>query len=824
MARGFTLDVRAAIRSLLASPTISIAAALTLALAVGATTALFSVANGLILRPLPVRDPHRLVTITSETALRFGFRGGAGWNYEMWERLRPRLEPFDGGFAWMQQEVELSDAGVSHPVEVIFASGDFFTTLGVQAAAGRIFAAADDVRGGGPAGAVAVVSHDLWQRRFNGAATVVGSRLLLEGTLVTIIGVTPRGFRGVDVGQPFDIAMPLGVESMIRGRRAVVESPSALMLTVMLRLKPAQSIPAAASTLHAMQADIVGSRVPGILKEPIVLVSAATGISDRSRLRQQYEKPLVILLIVSGLVLLVVCVNIANLFVVRAAARRRELSVRVAVGAPPWRLARQLFVEGLSLGGVSAAAGMILAVWASRALVAQLPTPAGVAAIDLPIDWRVMAFVSAVTMAAVVLFATAPAVYAARVPSIEALRQDRSGGGRGTGVLIGGLIAAQVALSLVLLAAAGVFARTLGRLADVPLGFDPNGMVVMTVNASRSAGDGAARMRLYERILDAAAALPGVSRAAGSPWTPFGGGGGGLLTDARGRRADIGGQVAFNFVTPGWFETYRTAVRAGRDFDRRDGAGAPRVAIVNEALRRRTLGSGDALGATIEAGPCGSGGCSVIGVVEDALYGRSLRDRPPPTIYVPFAQSANQGSPDRPFRVSIRADGNPTRLASTLTETVRAIDPAVTMTLRSLDRDVRASLTQERLVASLAGFFGVLALLLSAIGLYGVTSFAVSSRRAEIAIRLALGGRPPEIVRTLVTRIAVFVVLGTGIGVLTASWLARYVTPLLYGLEPRDPATLAASTVILAAIAGIAALIPAWRATRVEPAHVLRQQ
>jgi predicted permease len=637
---------------------------------------------------------------------------------------------------------------------------------------------------------------------------------------VTIIGVAPRGFRGVDVGQPFDVAMPLGVEALIRGPRSVVANRSALLLTVMLRLNAAQTMSAATATLRAMQPEIVGSGVPQNLQEPFVLVSASTGISDRSRLRQQYERPLVILLIVSGLVLLVVCVNIANLFVVRAAARRRELSVRVAVGAPPWRLARQLFVEGLSLGVVSALAGMVLAVWASRALVSQLPST-GELLVDLPIDWRVLAFISAATIAAVMLFATAPAVYAARVPSIEAL-QARADGGRGTGSLMGGLIVAQVALSLVLLAAAGVFARTLNRLAHVPLGFDPNGLVVMTVNAPRSPVGPVERMQLYERALEAIAAVPEVRHAAGSTWTPFGGGGG-LLRDARNRRVDIGRQVSFNFVTPKWFETYRTALRSGRDFDRRDGAAAPRVAIVNEALRRTTLGGGDPIGTTIQSGPCGPRGCIVIGVVEDALYGRSLRDQPPPTVYLPFAQSAGLGPPNASFRVSVRASGDPTRLASTLTQTVRTIDPALTTTLGSLDRDVSASLTEERLVATLAGFFGVLALLLSAIGLYGVTSFAVSRRRREIAIRLALGGQPREILRALLTRIAVYVSIGAAIGILAAVWLARFVAPLLYGLEPRDPATLAASTVILASIAGVAALLPAWRGTRVELAHVLRQ-
>ena len=750
MGNGLGLDIRAGIRALSGSRTISAAAVLTLTLAMGALTALFTVLNGLILRPLPVSDPQRVVTITSETALRFGYQGGAGWSYAMWERLRERVGAFDGAFAWMLQPLDLAQTGESQPVEGLFASGDFFRTLGVQPIAGRAFTGADDVRGGGPDGALAVISYDLWQRQFNGAASAVGSRLFVEGTPVTIVGVAPRGFRGVHIGQPFDIALPLGLEPLIRGHRSVVDNRRSLLLSIMLKRKPAQSLSEATATLRAMQPGIVGSDAPQIQREPFVLFPAAAGISA---LRQQYERPLVTLSIVSALMLLIVCVNVANLFLARAAARRHDLSVQLAVGAPRWRLARQLFVEGLSLGGISAVAGTIFAVWASRALVTQLPATGPSVALDLPIDWRVIVFIGTVAIATVVLFVTAPAAYAARVPSIEALTEERdASGGRRTG------------------------------------------------------------------------AVTGVTHAAGSAWTPFGSGGGGLLTDARGRRAEVEQQVAFNFVTPGWFATYATALRAGRDFDRRDGAGASRVAIVNEALRRSMPGvDSDIVGTTIHAGPCQREGCTVIGLVADAVYGRSLRDLPPPTLYLPSAQSAGLAPPDATFRVTIRSSARPTSLISTLTETARAVDPALRLTFRSLDRDVTASLAQERLIARLAGFFGAVALLLSVIGLHGVTSFAVSRRRGEIGIRMALGGRPFVIVRELLRRIGVCVLVGTALGVLAASWLAHYIAPLVYGLEPRDPATLVASTATLASVAVVAALLPAWRATRVEPAQSLRQ-
>lgn len=823
MGKELGLDIRAAIRALLASRAISAAAMLTLALAVGATTALFSVANGLMLRPLPVDEPERLATITSDTALRFGFHGGAGWSFAMWERLRERRGAFDGAFAWILQPLETAQSGESQPFDTLFASGDFFNTLGSHALLGRPFTAADDVRGGGPDGPVAVLSHDAWQRRFHGTPGVIGSRLLVEGRPVTIVGVARRGFRGVDVGRSFDLAMPLANEPLMLGARSVVDSRRAMLLTVMVRVKAADGIAGATAKLRAMQSDIVGPGVPPWLKEPMVLAPASTGITDRSQLRQLYARPLVTLLIVSALVLVIVCVNVGTLFVVRTAARRRDLSIRLAVGAPPWRLARQLFVEGLALGGVSALAGTIFAVWAGRALVASLPAATGFAVLDVPIDWRVLAFISATTVTAVVVFATTPALYAARVPSVEALSADRAGGGGGrSGSLTGAMIAAQIALSIVLVSAAAVFGRTLDRLAHVPLGFNPAGVIVMTVNASRVSADGPARLRVYERLLEAIAAAPGVIGAAGSPWTPFGTGAGGLLTDARGRRADAQPQVAFNFVTPGWFGVYGTALRAGRDFDGGDSAGAPRVAIINEALRRR-LGENVSVGATIKAGPCAAAGCTVAGIVQDAVYGQSLRDQPPPTVYVPFAQSTGLGPPDRPFRIAVRGAADASRAVALLTDTVRSVEPAVTVAFRALDRDVQTSLTRERLVATLAGFFGVVALLLSAIGVFGVASFAVSRGRREIAIRLALGGQPARVLAALLARIGASVAAGALAGILAASWLSRFIAPLVYGLEPRDPATLLASTLVLVFVAGLAALLPAWRGTRVQPSELLRQ-
>ena len=797
---------------------------LTLALGIGATTAVFSVANGLILRPLPVSEPENLVTVTSAMALRFGFQAGAGWNHAMWEKLRERGDAFGGAFAWTLQRFDPSDPREVQPLNALVATGDVFTTLGVPARLGRPFTSADDVRGGGPDGPVLVISEDLWQRRFNGADDVVGSRLSIEGTSLTIVGVIAKSFRGVDVGQPFDIAMPFGAEALVRGERSLRDSERALLLTVMLRLKAGQTLPAATAALRAMQPEIVGSGAPPFLKDPFIVVPASTGISDRSQLRQRYEQPLVVLAIVAGLVLVVVCVNIANLALARASARRYELSLRLAVGAPRWRLARQMIIDGLVLGGAGAAAGMLLATWASRALLTQLPAPDRPVSLDLSIDWRVLAFAIAVSLLAVVLFGTAPALYATRVPPLEALQQDaRSLRGGRTGLFASGLIVLQVALSIVLLGSAGLFVQSFIRLASVPLGFEPKDVLVMTVNTTGSSSAPAARMQLYGRIREALQTVPHVTRIAGSIWTPVGAGGGGLLTDARGRRADLGrGVLAFNFVSPGWFAAYGTPLQMGRDFDTGDGPNAARVAIVNQTYRHSLLRDRPAIGDTIDSGPCGRDGCTVVGVVADTVYGSSLRDPPPPMVYVPLAQAAAL-RPDTPLRFSLRTAAPPERIGPEIAAALRRVDPSLRYASRPLIEDVRAAVAQERLVARLAGFFGVVALLLAAIGLYGVISYTVTRQRGEIGIRLALGCQPAGVLRPVLTRVAVSVLAGTVVGLFVAVWLSRFVAPLLYGLEARDPTTLVAACATLASVAALAGWRPAARAVRIDPAQVLRE-
>jgi putative ABC transport system permease protein len=815
-------DVRSAIRALRASPVVSMAAVLSLALGIGANTAVFSVVNGLLLRSLPVAEPERLITVSSDFAVRNGFKAGLGMGYAMWRHFETRADAFDGGFAWAPAILDLSQGGEIQPARALIASGGFFETLRVPAFIGRTFTAADDVIGGGADGPVVVISHGLWQRRFGGAPEVLGTPLPINGVACTIVGVTPPGFFGVEVGEPLDLVLPLAIDPMIRGAGSL-HNPSSLMLSVMLRLAPGQSLDSAAATLRTIQPQVLEAggltpgRIPKFLKEPFAPVPAATGTADRSGLRRQYQKPLLIIFAVVALVLLVACANIANLLLARAAARRHELSVRLALGATRWRLARQLLTESLVLSGIGAALAILFARWASRGLVAGLATAEASPSLDLSSDWKVLAFTAAVALATAVLFGTRPALNVSSAAPIDALKDHARGSGD-RARLSGGLVVLQVALSMVLLVTAALLVRTFERLANVELGFEADRVLIVNVDTARAHTDPATRDAYSEQLVQAVASVPGVEHAAGSRLTPL----------SAGTKSPLNlepGRVVQHVVTPGWFAVYGTDLRAGRDFNATDTAGAPRVAIVNDAYVRRFMPRGSAVGASLEPRSCGESQtpCSVVGVVRDAVFG-SVRGAKQAAIYLPMSQATAIGPPGR-TRVSISvraATGAPALLSAGVASVLTSVNRNLAFSFRPLAEDVDATLVQERLVAAVSGFFGALALLLAGLGLYGVTSYAVTRQRREIGIRLALGASPPHVVRQVLARVAIMVVTGLAIGTAVSVWATRFIATLLFGLEPRDPITFGGSALTLAAVGLLAGIIPALGAASIDPAQTLR--
>jgi predicted permease len=829
-------DVRVAARVLRAAPIVTGVAILSLALGIGANTAIFSLVNSLLLRTLPVAEPHRLVAFTTEAA-RTQVTTTA-WTYALWEETRQRApQMFDGAVAWSDERLNLSTAGSEvQAVDGVYVSGDFFSTLGVPALIGRTFTARDDVRGGGPDGPVAVISYGMWQRRFGGDANVIGTSLLIERTPFTIIGVTPPEFFGAEVGRTFDVAVPLNAQRLIRGKDSAIDG-GMVWLWIMVRLKPGQSAEAATSLLRSVEAQIrtATNLTPDVmpprsqLAAPFALVPASLG---PSRLRQRYEQPLLVTLGIVGLVLLIACGNIANLLMARTTARRHELSLRLALGATRWRLVRLLLVEALLLAGIGALAGLVFARWASPLLVAQLSTSVTRVMLDLSLDWRVLAFTILVTAATAVLFGTAPAFKAISVAPIDALKdQSRGALGDARTRLAGGLVVAQVASSMVLVVAAGLLVGTFERLATLPLGFDSDRVLTVRVDATRASIDPSGRVAFYQQLVSAVAAVPGVARASGSLAPPVGDGFNLGILDPAGAPPPQPepGPVPFwnsrmtmlNQITPGWFATYGTTIRAGRDIDDRDTQGALSVALVNEAYVRKFLPNRDPIGETvklIETPPK-----TIVGVVRDTVY-VSVRDGVRPTIYVPLAQLDTVGrGPTANINISVRSsDGSPALLAPGVAAALTAVDPNLALTFRPLQDRIDASLTRERLVALLSGFFGALALLLAALGLYGVTSYAVTRRRAEIGIRMALGAEPMSVLRLVLVRVFTLVALGVIIGAAVSALSSQFIAGLLYDLHPRDTTTLVSAAVMLTVVGAIAGWLPAHRASRIDPTQVLR--
>jgi predicted permease len=815
------IDVRYGLRQLRQSPAFTTIAVLTLALAIGANTAIFGVVNGLLLRSIAVSEPHRLVSISSDFAVSRGFKAGLGWNLPMWQALRDRADAFGGAFAWASIRANRAEGGgVAVPIDVLQGSGEFFSVLGVPALRGRVFTLADDVPGGGPDGPVAVISYRMWQQRFGGAASALGARLLIEHVPFTVIGVTPPDFLGIEVGRAFDVVIPLQTDALLR---PTLTSPYAtnFLLIVMLRLDRGQSLESATATIQAMQPQLLSANrfTPRSLEEPFVLLPAASGTSGygagASGLRQQYERPLATLLVLVALVLLVACVDIAHLLLSRGASRRHEFSVRTALGVPRGRLLRQLLVESVLLAGIGGALGLPLGVWISRALVAGVSAPDSPIRLDLSLDWRVLAFTAVVTIATTLVFGTVPALRATRVQPIEALRARSEAnastwlGRRSRVTLQDGLMATQIALSLVLVVAAGLFVGTFERMARAPLGLDADRILLVNVDTSRAHRDRATRNAFYHRIVDAVAAVPGVARAAGSAMTP-------LSPPTRSAMYAEPGRVPNHMVSPGWFATYGTPLVSGRDFDTTDRAEGLPVIIVNDAYVRQYFPDRDALGQSVDAR-------TVVGVASNAVFG-SVREGMRPTTYQPMSQSGTMGPPDRAsLMVSVRAAaGSPASLSPAIAAALTAIHPAIAFSFRPLSDDVSSALTVERVVAMLSGFFAGLALLLAGLGLYGTTSHAVTRRRQEIGIRMALGARPAQVVRLILGRAAALTIAGTALGTAAAAGATRYLESQLFGIRPSDPATFVVVALTLAGLAALAAWVPAHRATRIDPLAALR--
>jgi len=808
-------DLRLAGRGLLRRPAFAAVSVLSLALGIGANTALYSIVDGLIRRPLPVREPERLVLL----------EGGS--TNAIWEQIRERQNQlFDGAVAWSEADFDLAAGGEERPVSGLFVSGSFFEVLGVPARLGRTILPSDDRPHEGTHGRVAVLSDGFWKRYYGGDPGVVGRTLHLNRTAFAIVGIAPPGFFGPEVGGSFDVAVPIAAYPLVQPPVDALDDRNYWWLEVAARRKHGQTLAEATDALRAVQAPIRIATLPErgtaddlaeYLRAPFRLVPAATGTSA---LRERYRRPLFTILAVAFLVLLLACANVANLQLARGNERLPEFRLRRALGASRWRIVRQLLAESILIAGLGAVLGLAFALWGSRFVVRNL-SPSGAAALLLPVDADMLLFTGAVSVVTALLFGTLPAWRAGRSDPGAAWREPARGPtGRSAGAS-SALVTIQVAISLVLLVAAGSFLRTLAALTNRELGFRSDGVLVVSLYAWQSGIPQDQFVPFAERIRTAVADLPGVASAGLSNVTPVSGSSWSEQFEIAG---DAGGhEGAFvHVVTPGWLSVYRTPLLAGRDILEIDRAGSPPIALVNRAFVRKLLGGKNPLGQTIRTRGTYLAPMEVVGVVDDAVY-RDLREDHAPTIYVPFAQGmkavwAPQAS------LSIRAAaGSPSRLTPAVVTAIARIDPNVTLRFRTLSDQIDRALVQERLVAMLSGFFGALALLLAGIGLYGVTAHAVARRRAEIGIRMALGAEAPRVVRMVLGRIAGMVFLGVLVGATASAWASRFVEALLYGMKPGDASTIAAAASLLLAISLFAAYLPARRAARIDPAKVLRE-
>jgi len=825
----FGRDLRFALRQLRQAPIVSGIALLSLALGIGANVAIFSLVNALMLKALPVHEPDRLALLAFDSP-----RGpNTSLTNPQWEYLRDHSDMFAGLTVTGGTRFNLNAGGESRPVSGMFVNSQYFDALGVMPVVGRTFAVEDDQRGGGPDGPVAVISYGFWQREFGGNAAAVGRSIALDGHPFTVIGVAPRDFFGVQVGRDFDVAVPLGTEPIIRGVESSLDRRSHWWLTIIARLAPGQTLEQAQSRLRAFQPQLREATMPQdwrpqdqatYIQEPFILTPAATGISS---LRTRYSQPLYVLLGIVGLVLTIACANMANLLLAQSVARRRELAVRLSLGAGRLLLVRQLLVESIMLSLLGAAAGLVIASWGSQALVSMLSTRTNLVALDLSMDWRVFAFTAAIGVITGLLFGVVPALRGTSVSPADALRDHSrgvvSGGGRFN---VGhALVALQVALSFVLVFGSTLFVRTLVGLTSQDAGFQSHRVLLAALDLRRTGvNDEPGRLQLYEQIREAVGAVPGIEAASAAFLTPVSGSSWNQRISVPGYEAPERDRLAyFNAVTEGYFKAMATPLLVGRDFNRQDSPTAPTVAVVNETFASKFFAGGSPIGRTFVVEQFGNARqnrqVEVIGMVADTKY-RSLREPAPPTMYLPIGQVDRLGSS---LRLVIRTAGLPMSVRTAVVAAIGGVNEEVVVDLKTMDEDLGASVTQERLIASLSAFFGGLALLLAALGLYGVMSYSVSRRQNEIGIRMALGAKPGHVIRMVLVNVAIITAVGIALGAAGAFGSGRFINALLFNLAASDATMIAVTAATLAAAAALAGFLPARRAARIDPMTALRQ-
>jgi predicted permease len=839
-------DFRYSLRMIGKTPGVSAIAVLSLALGIGANTAIFSIVDTLLLKRLPVRSPQELYSVTAGT-------DRSSWNYPDYTAFRDHntsitLAACAGGSQRVGMQLAGADPGAPPElVHVAVVSGNYFDVLGVGPALGRALNAGDD-RGPG-ASPYAVLSHNYWQSRFGSDSQVVGRGIRLNGYPFTIVGVSRRGFHGTNPTDSPDLFIPVLMFSEISGEPfSRWNTRHWWWLQVIGRMKPGANVEQAETEIFSIyrdqeQAELRTAPDPRFVNraQPIKLQPAARG---HSGLRMRLQKPLLIVMCVVGLVLLIACANVAGLMLARGAGRQHEMAIRLAVGGTRGRLAGQLLLESIIIALLGGLAGLALSYFGIKALLRFVPpTEWDQGAMSILPDLRLLGFAAAISLFAGVLSGIAPALRSTRPDLVPALKDEVAGaGGFSRPTLRNALVVFQVALSVLVLVVAGLFVRSLGKLQDIDPGFRPENVLVISIDPTPNGYKGQRLRQFYDRLRAESGAVPGVRAASLAAITPLSGmqWNGDFSVEGYQWKPEDVKYIDMNAVSPRFFETMGIPLVIGRDFQDQDnpvtypdppdrdipGAPAaeppgPRVTIINESMAKKFFEGRNPIGmhVALDEKYNPERAYEIVGIVKDSYY-FNLRETPKPMLYVPTWRA---GWPSR--SLCIRT----TRSAPVLVETVRrlaaGIDPAVpVIDSRTMQDQVDASILEDRMIATMAGFFGLLALLLAGVGLYGVLSYAVTRRTREIGIRMALGARRLSVLALILRDAALLVGIGAVIGIPAALAVSRVIESLLYGVGAQDPFAIAGGVLVLMAAGALAGLVPALRATKVEPMVALRYE
>ncbi|HKQ78538.1 MAG TPA: ABC transporter permease [Blastocatellia bacterium] len=819
-------DLRYSARMLMKNTGLTSIAALTLALGIGANTAMFSLIDAVLLKSLPVRKPDELVSLSGEYS-NSGLRV-----------MREYDQVTTGLAAFTDVRLGVSIAGQGEPTVLgHLVSGNYFSVLGVRPVLGRLLGDDDDRAPG--AHPVAVISHGYWSRRFGADADIIGKTISLAGMPFTIIGVTPPEFFGAEVGKSPEIYAPVMMAPQFidapPGSRSILEADNYRIFTLFGRLKPGVTEKLALAGLDAPFRQVRDALAKAfsngkpwvaeeISRETLAITSFSGGLSQ---LRRQFSKSLLILMTVVVVVLLIACANLANLLLARASGRRKEVAVRLCLGAGRGRLIRQLLTESLMLAIIGGVLGLLLAYWCRQLLLAFMSTGPTPISLDVRTDYRVLGFTGGVSILTAILFGLVPAFRATRVDLSPALKDNARGLGGGIfrNRLGKALVVSQVALSVLLIASAGLFVRTLYNLNHQRTGLNHENVLAVRVEPKGSDNKQANSARLsqiYQGLIERVEALPGVSSATLSNPSPFSRGSfnagfqpGQLQVD--GAPAADQNMVYVAQVYPRYFATLVIPLLSGRDIQLSDcSPDARKIAVVNKTLARRLFQNADPLGRRL--GRTGQE-FEIVGVVDDVKFG-SLREEFPGVIYYPFPNGpTGRGQ----MTLQVRTTGEPSALISAIRAEVRRIDESMAIfDVQPLSAFIAATIVQERLLTMLLSFFGLLAMLLAAIGLYGVIAYSVSQRTQEIGVRISLGARSRDVLRLIIGQGIKLVLIGVIIGLAAAFGLTRLLKTLLFGVSPTDPLTFALIALLLTLVALLACYLPARRATKVDPMIALR--